>query len=47
MLAVDVHGPAILRANMQPRNFDEWYETFNVKKTDKMYLPVNKRVHIW
>ncbi|MDY2901987.1 MAG: M13-type metalloendopeptidase, partial [Bacilli bacterium] len=47
LLAVDVHGPAILRANMQPRNFDEWYETFNVKKTDKMYLPVNKRVHIW
>lgn len=47
LLSVDVHGPAILRANMQPRNFDEWYETFNVKKTDKMYLPVNKRVHIW
>lgn len=47
LLAVDVHGPAILRANMQPRNFDEWYETFNVKKTDKMYLPINKRVQIW
>lgn len=47
LLAVDVHGPAILRANMQPRNFDEWYQTFNVKKTDKMYLAPNKRVVIW
>lgn len=47
LLSIDVHSPAYLRANMQPRNFDEWYETFNVKKTDKMYLAPNKRVHIW
>ena len=47
ILSIDVHAPAILRANMQPRNFDEWYETFNVKKTDKMYLAPSKRVHIW
>lgn len=47
LLSVDVHAPAILRANMTPRNFDEWYQTFNVKKTDKMYLSPNKRVHIW
>ncbi|MBR3863624.1 MAG: M13 family peptidase [Clostridia bacterium] len=47
LLSLDVHGPAILRANMQPRNFPEWYETFNVKKTDKMYIAPNKRVVIW
>ncbi|MCQ2506836.1 MAG: M13 family peptidase [Lachnospiraceae bacterium] len=47
LLSIDVHGPAILRANMQPRNFDEWYTTFKVKKTDKMYLAPSKRVHIW
>jgi len=47
LLQVDVHGPAILRANMTPRNFPEWYETFNVKKTDKMYIAPNKRVVIW
>jgi putative endopeptidase len=47
LLKVDVHAPAILRANMQPRNFSEWYETFDVKKTDKMYLALNKRVIIW
>ena len=47
LLSVDVHGPNILRTNMPPRNFPEWYETFKVKKTDKMYLAPNKRIVIW
>ena len=47
LLQVDVHGPAYLRANMPPRNFSEWYATFNVKKTDGMYLAPSKRVVIW
>lgn len=47
LLQVDVHAPTILRANMQPRNFDEWYSTYNVIKKDKMYLAPNKRVIIW
>ena len=47
LLSVDVHGPAILRANITPRNFDEWYKTFNVKKTDMMYIAPSKRVVIW
>ena len=47
LLKVDVHGPAYLRTNMPPRNFDEWYETYGVKKTDKMYIAPSKRVVIW
>ena len=47
LLNLDVHGPSVLRANMPPRNFPEWYETFNVKKTDKMYISPSKRVVIW
>ena len=47
LLQVDVHGPNILRANMPPRNFPEWYEAFKVKKTDGMYLAPSKRVVIW
>jgi putative endopeptidase len=47
LLNLDVHGPNILRANMPPRNFKEWYETFNVKKSDKMYITPSKRVVIW
>ena len=47
LLQVDVHGPAILRANMPPRNFPEWYAAFGVKKTDGMYIAPSKRVVIW
>ena len=47
LLSIDVHGPAILRANMPPRNFSEWYKTFDVKDTDQMYLPEDQRIIIW
>ena len=47
LLSVDVHGPAILRANITPRNFSEWYTTFDVKESDKMYIPAEKRIVIW
>ena len=47
LLAVDVHGPAILRANMPPRNFAEWYTTFGVTENDKMYIAPEKRIVIW
>ena len=47
LLSVDVHGPAELRANMQPRNFTEWYEAFGVTEKDGMYLSPEKRVTIW
>ena len=47
LLSVDVHGPCILRANMPPRNFDEWYTTFGVTETDQMYIAPEKRIVIW
>ena len=47
LLAVDVHGPASLRANIPPRNFSEWYSTFDVKDTDQMYIAPEKRIIIW
>ena len=47
LLTNDVHAPAELRANIQPRNFPEWYEAFDVKETDKMYISPEKRVVIW
>lgn len=47
LLSVDVHGPCMLRANMPPRNFKEWYETYGVKATDQMYLAPEKRIVIW
>ena len=47
LLSVDVHGPCILRTNMPPRNFEEWYKTFDVKETDQMYIAPEKRIIIW
>lgn len=47
LLAVDVHGPCVLRANIPPRNFGEWYSAFDVKETDKMYIAPEKRIVIW
>lgn len=47
LLSIDVHAPHVLRANITPRNFGEWYTAFDVKESDKMYLPPEKRVVIW
>ena len=47
ILAIDVHGPSILRTNIPPRNFEEWYRTFDVKESDAMYIAPEKRIVIW
>jgi putative endopeptidase len=47
LLKVDVHGPAILRANMQLSNVPEFQEFYKINKEDKMYLPKDKMVSIW
>lgn len=46
-LAIDVHAPAKLRANLQPQNLADWYTTFDVKAGDGMYLEPEKRIMIW
>ncbi|HVW68300.1 MAG TPA: M13 family metallopeptidase [Steroidobacteraceae bacterium] len=43
----DPHSPAPFRVNGVVRNVDGWYKAFNVKPGDKLYLPPDKRVHIW
>ena len=47
LLANDVHSPVVLRANMPPRNFSEWYEAFDVTESDGMYIAPEKRISIW
>ena len=47
LLASDVHSPTVLRANMMPRNFNEWYEAFGVTENDGMYIAPEKRISIW
>ena len=43
----DVHSPGDARVNGALPNFDPFYEAFNVKEEDKMYLPKSERVVIW
>ncbi|WP_125580979.1 M13 family metallopeptidase [Levilactobacillus cerevisiae] len=47
LLSIDVHAPAKLRANVQVKNLDDYFKTFDVKPTDNMYLAPEKRVKIW
>ena len=47
LLSIDVHSPHILRTNMPPRNFPEWYDTFHATKRNKMYISPAKRLIIW
>jgi endothelin-converting enzyme/putative endopeptidase len=47
LLLVDPHSPAKYRVNGIVRNVDAWYKAFNIQPTDALYLPPEKRVHIW
>ena len=46
-LLTDPHSPAEYRVNGIVRNVDAWYAAFNIQPGDKLYLPPDKRVHIW
>jgi putative endopeptidase len=46
-LLTDVHSPAKERVNGPMPNVPEFYEAFNVKPGNKMYLPDSLRVRLW
>jgi endothelin-converting enzyme/putative endopeptidase len=46
-LLTNEHSPAKYRVNGVVRNVDAWYKAFNVQPGDKMYLPPERRVHVW
>jgi len=46
-LTTDPHSPARFRANGAAVNVPAFYEAFDVKEGDGMYLPPDKRVKIW
>ncbi len=43
----DVHSPNILRVNAALPMIDAWYSAFGIKEGDKLYVPTEKRAHIW
>ncbi|WP_428741804.1 M13 family metallopeptidase [Tenacibaculum sp.] len=46
-IKTDPHSPGMVRAVQPLKNVDAFYEAFNIKETDSMYLEPSKRVKIW
>ena len=46
-LLTDPHSPSHYRAMGTPRNVEGFYKAFDLKPTDKEFLPEDKRVKIW
>ena len=46
-LTTDPHSPAEFRVNGVVRNFNEWYEAFDVQPDHALYLPPAERIRIW
>ena len=47
LLKVDVHGPAVLRANRQLSNLPEFLDFYQIQDQDSMYLSPSQMVSIW
>jgi predicted metalloendopeptidase len=43
----DPHSPAMYRTNGIVRNHDVWYQAFDVKQGDALFIAPEKRVKIW
>ena len=43
----DVHAPSVDRVDGSLRNVDAWYDAWNVKPGDPLYLAPEQRVRIW
>jgi putative endopeptidase len=46
-IKTDPHSPGIYRATQPLKNIDAFYEAFDIKLGDEMYLAPDKRVRIW
>ena len=44
---LDVHSLASNRVNVGVKNFQTFFDAFDIKEGDPMYLPESQRVHIW
>ncbi len=47
LVMTNPHSPPQFRTNGPLRNFEAFYEVFNVKEGDGMYLQPEERVKIW
>jgi predicted metalloendopeptidase len=47
LLATDFHAPPMLRVNHVVRQFDEWYEAFDVDADCPDYVPPERRIRFF
>jgi putative endopeptidase len=47
LLTSDPHSPSHFRVVGTVRNVDAWYQAFDIKPTDPMYVAPDQRVRIW
>jgi len=46
-IKTDPHSPGMVRASQPLKNVDAFYDAFNIKEGDSMYITEEKRVRIW
>jgi putative endopeptidase len=44
---MDPHSLAENRVNVSVRNFQSFFDAFDIQEGDKMFRPEEERVHIW
>ena len=44
---LDVHSLAVNRVNVSLRNFQTFFDAFDIREGDPMFRPEDQRVHIW
>ena len=47
LLDYDTHSPEMIRTNAILATLDEFYETYDVKEGDGMYIAPDKRISRW
>lgn len=47
LILTDTHSPGMHRCNGPVVNMEAWYEAFNIRPGDKMYVAPDKRIKIW
>jgi predicted metalloendopeptidase len=47
LIKIDPHSPMEIRGTVPERNQQPFYEAFDIKPGDKMYLPPEQRVTLW
>lgn len=47
LLKTDPHAPEKLRVNQQLSNLNQFYEIYDVKEGDLMFIPKEERISLW